>query len=109
MKILSFKTEKTHEVIEIENTCNSIQTYVGGYFEYIHLDNEKNLVLICNEEGSLIPLPVNALLLRGLRNGCPTSIDVIHGDFFICQTDGEELCSIQEENLELALSFVRRL
>jgi hypothetical protein len=37
--------------------CEELQTYVGGYFECVHLPN--NQILICNEEGILLNLPVN--------------------------------------------------
>lgn len=49
---------RTHEVIEIENTLEALQTAVGGYIETVRL-RVGNAVMIVNEEGLLLGLPYN--------------------------------------------------
>lgn len=51
------------EIINVEPkngstfTCEELQKYVGGLFEFVWLKN--NIIMVCNEEGLLEHLPLN--------------------------------------------------
>lgn len=48
----------------IANELDAMQKVVGGYLEVVRLP-VPDLVLVCNEEGLLLDLPVNRMGLRG--------------------------------------------
>ena len=52
--------DRTHEIIEIENTLEALQAAVGGYIETVRL-RVGDAVMIVNEEGLLLGLPYNTL------------------------------------------------
>jgi hypothetical protein len=82
-----FEPGQPEYITEIDNTLEALQKAVGGYIETVGLEN--GLVLICNEEGKLRGLTPNRYI-RPLR-------DTICGTFLICGTDGEDFCSLTEE------------
>lgn len=82
MKIYLCKQGERAEFTEAENELEALQNIVGGYIEVIPLTSD--LVLICNEEGKL----------KGLKPNRWITGDVIHGDFFICGTSGDEFCDV---------------
>jgi hypothetical protein len=41
-------------------SCEELQTYVNGYFEIVHVCNDR--FLVCNEEGFLNNLPLNKFI-----------------------------------------------
>ena len=59
MKALKLE-DRTHEIIEIENTLEALQAAVGGYIETVRL-RVGDAVMIVNEEGLLLGLPYNTL------------------------------------------------
>lgn len=52
MRVMYFQPKKAPSVIEIENSVNSIQELVGGYFDMERLTSE--LVILYNEEDGFI-------------------------------------------------------
>ena len=90
MKIYGYTKEK-QGFMEIENTLEAEQKFVGGLIECTALTEEIDLV--CNEEGWLIDLEPRV---------------IIAGDCFICRHDRQgNFQSIKESDLELINSKVK--
>lgn len=60
IRVIVKEPTKEPEVREVRNSLPALQAIVGGYIEAINLDG--TLLLLCNEEGALSPLPPNILL-----------------------------------------------
>ena len=90
IKVLVIEPMKAPYISEIKNEYEAMQEVVGGYIEYVGLDEECHLY--CNEEGKIDGLKGNRKMDFG---------DVICGTFFICQTDeyGDDK-SISEDNVK---------
>lgn len=56
--------------------------------------------IICNEEGKLLGLEQNRLYFS---IGFPPAMDYICGDFLIVGVDGEEFCSLTDEQIEIIM------
>jgi len=52
-----FRTDGTHEEIELRTDLDTLQKFVGGYIEFYQFTDGSALVV--NEEGKLLDLPVN--------------------------------------------------
>lgn len=79
-----------------DNTLESFQSAVGGYIECVHLD--RDIVLICNEEGKLRRLPIN------IQVGC----DFLVGTIVICGVRGDEFSSLKASQVPLILDMLGR-
>ena len=76
----------------IPNRLKDKQEIVGGNIEYTRVDNDESALLICNEEGKIMGLPVNR----------ETGSDLIMGTFLIVGDDkdiGEDR-SLTDEQIE---------
>ena len=62
----------------IKNELKEMQELVGGYIETVMFG--ENLVIVCNEEGMIIPLPYNMMKL--------------YGTFFVVGISGDEFRSL---------------
>lgn len=83
----------------IDNTLEAKQKFVGGIIQAICFDCERNLDIVCNDDGKLLGLPMNrAWVIDG------KVVDVIVGDAIICRHEGDEFCSIEEEDKEIVLN-----
>lgn len=89
MKILVVEPHKVPRVEEIPNTLEAMQEIVGGLIEPVYL-HDGDAVLVCNDEGKLI----------GLEGNRRVDGQVIAGTFFVCGDDGEDFCSLSDEQLE---------
>ena len=97
MKIYGYTKEK-QGFMEIENTLQAGQDFVGGLIECTALTED--IDLICNEEGWLIGLEPRVAIKE------PATI--IAGDCFICRHDRRgNFESIRESDLELINSKVK--
>ena len=68
--------------IELDNTLEAMQKFVGGPIECITLsDTGSEITLVCNDEGKLLGLPLN----RPLWDGA----DVLAGPGFLAGCDNE--------------------
>lgn len=96
LTVLMVKTGKKPECMTIDNDLSAMQKAVGGYIEMFPLDDDT--VLICNEEGKINGLPLN----RAVYDEHHRMIDIIAGDFFICNAppDREDFTSLTEKQLE---------
>lgn len=83
------RTEKTESnLIEIDDTLESMQALVDGSIEIYPLTSE--VVLVCNDEGKLMGLPITAVAVSEFAS-VP---EMIAGDFFICRRQGENLVGL---------------
>lgn len=78
IKVLKVEPNKIPYVDTIPDSYDAFKSYLNGYIEYLHLDN--NTLIICNEEAKLIGLEPNRYIFDGL--------DVICGNFLIVGDDG---------------------
>ena len=91
LKVILCKPGETAEVVEIEDELESMQDLVGGLIEpydpfYSETDPRyENVILVCNEEGKLMQLPLN----RAIVDEDGRVMDVIRGPFFLCYAPGE--------------------
>lgn len=103
MKVLYFAVNENPKMIEVENELDKLQGLVGGYIEPIVLDRSNNILLVCNEEGKILGLPHNKFVTDSSMN----PIDSIKGNFFVCQSDGEEFCSLNDSFLNDVLKLFK--
>lgn len=89
MRILKVEPGKPAYEKEIENTLESIQKEVEGFFETVYVDNGG--ILCCNEEGKLNGMEMN----RRLEG------DIICGPFFIVGEGEEDFVSLTDEQVEI--------
>lgn len=88
IEVLVFEPQEECYFKEIDNTLEAMQEIVGGYIECVtmnHLDDGKDLVLICNEGGAINGLPLTGLEVHG---------QPMFGTVIICRGDGGEFASI---------------
>jgi hypothetical protein len=73
--------------VEIENSLESLQSYVDGYIEVIRPFEDEDVAVILNEEGKINGLSPN----RALTDPDGDVYDIIAGDFLIAglSEDGE--------------------
>lgn len=97
MKVYGF-TKNNQGVMEIENTLEAEQKFVGGLIECTALTEDIDLV--CNEEGRVIGLEPRVAIQE------PKT--VIAGDCFICRHDRQgNFKSIKESDIDLIKSKVK--
>lgn len=82
ISVLLVEPNQYPRMIEIEDDLQSMQQIVGGYIEYLSLDD---VALICNEEGKINGLPLN----RALYSAEGEIVEIIAGNFFLCYDSAE--------------------
>lgn len=97
MRVLVIEAQKVPEVREIEDTLETMQTIVGGYIQTIY-PFEDEVVLVVNDEGKLLGLPLN----RELVTEDGTCYDIVAGTFFIAGTPSncDHFTSLTEEQIK---------
>ena len=98
MRILVIEPENRPKVQEIDGSLKSMQEIVGGLIQPIHLFDDDSVVLVCNDEGKLMNLPLN----RGLRDEDGQIYDIVCGTFFLCgaPADSDHFTSLTPEQIE---------
>ena len=82
IKALALLPMELPQEIELDNTLEAMQKFVGGLIECIALsDTGSEVTLVCNDEGKLLGLPLN----RPLWDGA----DVLAGPEFLAGCDNE--------------------
>lgn len=82
IKVLALLPMELPKEIELDNTLEAMQKFVGGLIECITLsDTDSEVTLACNDEGKLLGLPLN----RPLWDGA----DVLAGSGFLAGCDNE--------------------
>ena len=109
LRVILCEPGETAEVVEIEDELESMQDLVGGLIEpydpfYSETDPRyENVILVCNEEGKLMQLPLN----RAIVDEDGRVMDVIRGPFFLCYApvESERFLSIPPD---LEEEFLRK-
>lgn len=89
------------ELHEVENELSALQAAVGGYIETVTLP-DSGLVVIVNEEGRYLGLPLN-----GMLNLRPLWHSVLIGTVLIARVSGEEFASVRPSDLDYIRRFWR--
>lgn len=87
MKIIVYEPNKEPYIEDIDGSLKSMQGVVGGYIETLSLMSD--CVIVCNEEGALMSLPLNN---RGWIK--------LFGTFFLCKAKGEELVGFGKKEID---------
>ena len=90
---------------EMDNTLEAFQQVVGGYIEVVPLTSK--LVVVCNEEGMNLGLPVSAFLLDGQKQ----PYDAMCGTLLVCRSnlDTGEFESIQPGDCNIMQLHLQRV
>ena len=89
-------TEEKEGFMEIEDSLEAKQKFVGGYIEKTALTDR--IDLICNEDGHRLNLTPRVIFLE---NGKAINA-IILGDCFVCRHDGKgNFVSIQKEDEQI--------
>lgn len=87
IQVIVFEVGKEPELRTIENELKPLKEIVQGYIETFLQPN--GLIIICNEEGKLIGLPINRIMFN----------EPIAGNFLMCRSNGEEFASVTKEDI----------
>ena len=108
IKVVAVRPRTAPEVIEIENTLEASQKFVGGYIEALPFRiRGKNVLIVCNEEGKLNDLPLGRVLFDDYDN----LVDLIFGNFYVTKEDEEDrenFGSLNDEEIEIVLKKFER-
>ena len=75
IKVLALLPMELPKEIELNNTLEAMQNFVGGLIECITLrDTGSEVTLVCNDEGKLLGLPLNRPLCTFYSNAASTRI-----------------------------------
>lgn len=88
MRIILYEVGKEPVVKEIANELNPMKQIVGGWIETF--SQPDGIILVCNEEGKLIGLPMNRVMFN----------EPIAGNFFLCRSDGEEFADVTDDDIK---------
>lgn len=96
MQVVIVAPEKKPRVQNIEDSLAPMQEIVGGTIQAVYPFDEP-VVLICNDEGKLLNLPLN----RALRDGGGSVYGIVAGTFFLCgaPADSDRFDSLTEEQV----------
>ena len=99
INVLALLPMELPKEIELDNTLEAMQKFVGGLIECITLsDSGSEVTLVCNDEGKLLGLPLN----RPLWDGA----DVLAGPGFLAGCDNEgNLTSLQTTEKGASYTF----
>ena len=95
MRILVIKPERKPYECEIDGSLQSMQEVVGGLIQALY-PFEEPVVLVANDEGKLLGLPMN----RGLRDEDGKLYDILCGTFFLCGIAEDSITSLTDEQLQ---------
>ena len=98
MTILKVEPYKIPQAIEIDGSLESMQEVVGGLIEALYPFGEA-VALVCNDEGKLLNLPANRVLVDPETDDIR---DIIFGTFFLCgaPADAEDFTSLTPEQIK---------
>ena len=98
MRILVVEPGCRPEVREIDGSLKSMQEIVGGLIQSVPLYDEPAVVLVCNDEGRLLGLPLNRALYEP---GSSVPYDIISGTFFLCgaPSNSDHFKSLTDEQI----------
>lgn len=110
VKVYGFKNEQ-QGIIEIENSLEAEQAFVGGLIDVYAITN--NLDLVLNDEGLINRLePRAVVLVEGTDEAKKQRKikEIIHGDCFVCRHDDEgNFLSIEDGDVKTIKHFVKAI
>ena len=95
MKVLIVKPVEKAVAGRVGRGLKAMQKFVGGSIEMVYPFDD-NVSLVCNEEGKINGLPFN----RAIYGDDGEIADFIVGDFFICDTSGEDVDSLSDDMMK---------
>ena len=94
---------KLARIAEVTNDLNGLQSAVNGDIETFY-PFEEEVCIICNEEGKFNGMEPN----RAVYGEDGKIMDIIFGQFFICDCSGQNFASLSEEQLKRFSEQFRR-
>lgn len=94
MKIVVVEPHKSAYVQIIDGELKTMQNIVGGLIQAVYPFADE-VALVCNEEGKIMGLPSNRLILQ--------MQDIIAGTFFVCGLSEDDFASLNDEQVEYYL------
>lgn len=91
IKVLVVEPNRNPYVKEIRPTLKEEQKIVGGLIEPVDLDENGEVVLICNEKGKANRMQPNRYV--------PQIEDTVFGTFFLCGGEGEDFSSLSGQQI----------
>ena len=95
MTVLAVNPGKKPTKLELEDTLEAMQKFVGGTIQAIYPFDDP-VAIICNDAGKLGGMEYN----RALRDTKGAVYDIICGPFFICGLGGDDFASLPEDLME---------
>lgn len=96
MNVLMIEPRKHPYPCDLPNDLKSMQTTVGGLVQMLSPFEGSNIVLVCNDEGKLLGLPLN----RGLRHPETGELyEIIAGTFFLSGESEGNLISLTDDQI----------
>mgnify|MGYP002646866557 CR=1 FL=1 len=97
IKVLALLPMELPKEIDLDNTLEAMQKFVGGLIECITLsDTGSAVTLVCNDEGKLMGLPLN----RALFDDDGHVYDIVSGNFLIVGLGEEDFTDLSPELME---------
>ena len=97
IKVLALLPMELPKEIELDNTLEAMQNFVGGLIECITLsDTGSEVTLVCNDEGKLMGLPLN----RALFDDDGHVYDIVSGNFLIVGLGEENFTDLSPDLME---------
>ena len=109
LKGILIKTDNTYQVVEYEDTLETLQNYVGGYIEYVNItsyfskEKDIDIDMIVNEEGKIIDLEYNELA------SIFYPYDYIAGDALVVATKYGDNISLSDKQIEEIIETIERI
>ena len=97
IKVLALLPMELPKEIDLDNTLEAMQKFVGGLIECITLsDTGSAVTLVCNDEGKLMGLPLN----RALFDDDGHIYDIVSGNFLIVGLGEENFTDLSPDLME---------
>lgn len=100
-KVIMCEPEKLARITEIEASLESYQSIVEGYIECLYPFKDKACI-VANDEGKINGMPLN----RALKSEGKL-YDIVAGTFFIIGIEGDDFCSLTNEQSRKYLNLFR--
>lgn len=92
----------TVEIKEVSLNLKTMQKVVDGYIEFVYLNYDPTIVMVVNEKGKILDLPINAIATVLFQQHVPT-FDVICGNaLVVCPKDEKDYLDL----LPLAMDWI---
>lgn len=101
IRVVLCEPGKIAREVEIENSLEAFQAAVGGNIEVVvPEDHVDGALIVCNEDGKIIHLPLNRIV------GYMNASDIICSTFIICDSNIEsgEFISLDDGQVDLYLN-----